>query len=174
MAENNLFSVIDGTFLDNGFIDAIEDTAVWAQYGLSEIFETTADDIALNGESAIVAAGAANIGAVIASAAYTGSVIAATAGVASLAIGGGVAVGVLINHIVSNWGGSMSTGKYIPAEGYINFYLAEGGGAGSINNKNHGLTYTGFDNYNVGYSDGFISIYNRGTGKFTVFRKIII
>lgn len=131
MADDGLFSVVQGTFLDNGFIDAIEDTAVWAKYGLEDIFATTVNDIGLDGEAAIEAVGAANLGAVIANAAYTGGVIIGTAGVASLAIGGGVAVGVLIDHIVRNWGGYIEKG--VPLEDYnkiINDKLAAGASFG--------------------------------------------
>ena len=111
-----------GTLIDTGLSDAIMANSAYTDLGLDALFSTTADD-ALIQAGTVAASGGANIAAE-----SIGAVTLGTVGQAFVAVGAGIGLGVLANHVIERFGKYITQGRYINSNTIINDFVSDGEG----------------------------------------------
>ena len=109
-----------GTLIDTGLSDAIMANSAYTDLGLDALFSTTADDAIIQAGT-VAASGGANIAAE-----SIGAVTLGTVGQAFVAVGAGIGLGVLANHVIERFGKYISQGKYINKDSVIDDFVSDG------------------------------------------------
>lgn len=118
---SGLLSESGGALIDTGLSDAIMANSAYTDLGLDTLFSTTADDVAIQAGT-VVASGGANLAAE-----GIGAVTLGTVGQAVIAVGAGIGLGVLANHVIEKYGKLMFNGQEITTSELALNNLPDGG-----------------------------------------------
>lgn len=135
---NGLLTESGGALIDTGLSDAIMANSAYTDLGLDTLFTTTADDIAIDAGT-VVATGGANLAAE-----GIGAVTLGTVGQAVIAVGAGIALGVLANHFIEKYAKPMFSGTPLTEEDIISG-LADGERVAWVEISSDDRTYTVYD-----------------------------